>query len=98
MREAAADGKSLGTLFEDDQRLVAVVAIDARDRAQVDDRAAMDLPEELRVQLVEELLDRLADYRFSGRGDDLGVLVLGVEEENPCDRDRTHRGADGPLD
>src|SRR5439155_784267 len=98
MREAAADGKSLGTLFENDQRLIAVVAIDARDRAQVDDRAAMDLPEELRVELIEELLDRLADQRFSVRGDHLGVLVFGVEVENVVDRDQAHRRPERGLD
>jgi hypothetical protein len=41
--------------------LAARQAADRGDRVDVDDRAAMDLPEELRVELVEELLDRLAD-------------------------------------
>src|SRR2546428_4911738 len=91
MREGAADGKFLGSLLENDQRLVAIVALDARNRAQVDDRAAMDLPEELGVELIEELLDRFADQRFSVRGDDLGVLVLGVEVENLIDWNQAHR-------
>ena len=58
----------------------------------------MDLPEELRVELIEELLDRLADQRFSVRGDHLGVLVFGVEVENVVDRDQAHRRPERGLD
>src|SRR5208282_2504447 len=96
--EGAADDKLLRARLEDDDRLVAVVAVDARDGAQVDDGAAMDLPEELRVEFVEELLDRFADQRLALGGDDFGVLVLGVKVEDLVDRNESHRGAERGLD
>ena len=59
------DRELLGPVLERDHRLVAPVALDPRDRAQVDDRRAMDLPEDLRVELLVELLDRLLDQRLA---------------------------------
>ena len=58
----------------------------------------MDLPEKLGIELVEELLDRLANERLALRGHDLGVLVLGVKVEHLVDRYEAHRRAERSLD
>src|SRR6059058_197293 len=98
MRERAADVEFFGTRLQRDQRLIAVVALHASDRAQIDDRSAMHLPELLAVQLVEELLDRLADERVAVTGNDLGVLVLGVEVDDLVDRNQAHRRSERCAD
>jgi len=53
MGEGATDGELLGASLEDDERLIAVIALDPCDRTQVDDGAAVHLPEQLRIELVE---------------------------------------------
>ena len=52
-------------LAQHDHGLAAPVAIDAGDRAQIHDRAAVDLPERLGIELLVELLDRLPDQRLT---------------------------------
>src|SRR5690242_19573039 len=101
MRERARDGELLGARLQRDDRLVAPVALDARDRVQVDDRRAVDLPERILVELVVQVLDRLLDQRLGLRRDDLRVLVLGLEVHDVAHRDHlqhvAERGAD-PLE
>ncbi len=65
MRERAAYGKLFVALAQHDHGLAAPVAIDAGDRAQIHDRAAVDLPERLGIELLVELLDRLPDERLT---------------------------------
>src|SRR5258707_13579030 len=60
MREAAAHRQRFAATLDAYQRLVAVVAFDARDSAQVDDGGAMPLPELHGIELLAEILDRLA--------------------------------------
>ena len=98
MRERAADVSFSPARLSMIDRLVAPVALDAGDRAQVDDRAAVDLPERFRVELVEQLLDRLLDQRLAVGGDDLRVLVLGLEVERLVDGDQLHRRAERRAD
>src|SRR6185312_11170568 len=94
MREAARHGERLGTRLEMDDRLVAPVTLDARDRAEIDDRAAMHLPEGLGIELLVELLDRLANEAVAIAGDDLRVLVLGLEVQDIVDGDHRQRVAE----
>ena len=58
------------------------------DRVDIDQRAAVDLPERLRVELLDELLDRPADQRFLLRRDDQRVLVVGLEVADLVDGDQ----------
>src|SRR6478672_12214830 len=75
MRERARNGQLLGARLERDHRLVAPVALYARDRVQVDDRRTMDLPERFLVELVVQVLDRLLDQSLRLSRHDLRVLV-----------------------
>src|SRR5689334_2962002 len=76
VRERARNRELLRTRAQRDDGLIAPVALDARDRAQIDDGAAMDLPKGFRVERLVELLDRLLDQRLAAGGDDFRVLVL----------------------
>src|SRR4029078_4370400 len=60
-RERPRHGEPLAAVLEQDQGLVAHVALDAEHGSQVDDRAAVNLPEGIGVELLEELLDGLLD-------------------------------------
>jgi hypothetical protein len=81
-----------------DDLAAAEVARDAGDRLHVDQRAAVDLPELLRVELVDQLLDRLADQRFHLRRLHARVLLVADEEQHVVDGDHLDRAADGGLD
>ena len=77
--------------------IAAQVAADLLDRVDANHRRAMDLPELARVQLVEQLLDRLADQRLETQRLHPGVLVLGAEEQDVAGRDHPYRRADAGL-
>ena len=65
VRERPAHRELLVAALEHDHRLAAPIAIDALDRAEAHDRAAVDLPESFGIERLVELLDRLADERFA---------------------------------
>src|SRR6185312_663307 len=90
------------------QRLLALLELDAQvpadvprhpgDRVDIHQRAAMDPPERLRVQLLDELLDRPADEGFLLRRDDQRVLAVGLEVHDLLDRDQAQLVALGRGD
>ena len=49
---------------------------------EVDDRAAVHLPELLGIELGQKLLERRADQRFAVREHDARVLRVGLEVED----------------
>jgi hypothetical protein len=53
-----ADRERLLASLHANAKVAADVAVHARDRVDVDQRAAVDLPEHLRIELVDQLLDR----------------------------------------
>ena len=57
----------------------------------------MDLPEFVRVQLVDQLLDRLAYQGLETLGLHSGVLVLGAKEQDVTGRNHPYVGADAGL-
>src|SRR3954451_8303180 len=79
MREGSRNGELFLPRAQRDDRLVAPIAFDARDRPQIDDRAAMDLPEGFGIELLVEFLDRLFDQRLAALSDDFRVLVFGLK-------------------
>src|ERR1043166_3759073 len=79
MRVRIAHREELLALLEPDPQTTAHVARQAGDRVHVDERAAMDLPERARIELVDELSYRAPDQRFLLRGHDARVLVVGLE-------------------
>ena len=54
----------------------------------VDDRAAMNLPEAVGIELLRQILERGADERFAFRRKDAGVLVIGLEIAHFVDRNQ----------
>src|SRR5574337_654834 len=58
------------------------LAVHRGDLVDVDDRAAVHLPEHLGVELGCELGNRLADQRFAFGRDDQGVLAVRLEEDH----------------
>src|ERR1700748_3853393 len=61
VRVGAAGFQLLVAALDADDLAPAQVARHARDAVRVDQRRAVDLPEQVGVDLVDELLDRLAD-------------------------------------
>ena len=61
MRERAAHQQGLGTRLELDQRTASQVAGGCGDVSDVDDGAAMNLPETLRIELVTQFAQRRSD-------------------------------------
>src|ERR1700741_5058686 len=76
MGVAAADFELLVAALDGDDLAPAQVARHAGDGVRVDQRRAVDLPEQVGVELVDELLDRLADQRLDRRRLDAGVLLV----------------------
>ena len=62
--------------------LATKVATDLRDRIDANYSGAMNLPELVRIELVDQLLDRLADQRLEGLGLHTSVFILGAEEKD----------------
>src|SRR5437899_2995445 len=79
MRVRLAHGKQLAAILEPQHNAPVEVAAHAFHRVEVHDGRAMHLPEHGRIELVDELLDRLADQSFAVGGDDAGVLHVGLE-------------------
>src|SRR2546430_8355643 len=77
--------------------LAAEVAADVVDRIDANDGRAMDLPEFGRVQLIDQLFDRLADQRLETLGLHSSVFVLGAEEQDVARRDHPYIGAHAGL-
>lgn len=50
----------------------------------------MNLPETLRIELVAQFAQRRADKRFAFRGEDAGVLVVGLEIADVLHGDQPH--------
>src|SRR5947207_15952482 len=73
------------------------VAADLVDRIDANDRGAMDLPEFVRIELGDELLDRLAYERLEAWGLDPGVFVLRTKEQDVARRDHSYIGANARL-
>src|SRR5437660_11441981 len=67
--------------------LAAEVAADVVDRIDANHGRAMDLPEFGRVQLIDQLFDRLPDQRPETLVLHSRVLVLGPEEQESARRD-----------
>src|SRR5688500_14089889 len=91
MRIALADRQRLRAVLEAHLGAAAQVAHHAGDGAHVDDGGTVDLPEARRVELVAELLDRLADQRLAILGEHARVLAVGAEVADVVDRDDAHR-------
>src|ERR1700675_1282575 len=77
--------------------MTAKVAADLLDGIDANHSAAMNLPEFVRVQLIDQLFDRLADQGLETLGLHSGVFVLGAEEQNVAGRDHPYIGAHAGL-
>ena len=77
--------------------IAAEVAADLLDRVDANHGGAVDLPEFVRVQLIDQLLDRLADQGLETLGLHSSVFVLGAEEQDVAGRDHPYRGAHAGL-
>src|ERR1022692_396675 len=75
----------------------AEVAADLLDCIDANHGGAMDLPEFVRVQLIDQLFDRLADQRLEILRLHSSVFVLGAEEQNVAGRDHPYVGAHAGL-
>src|SRR6266404_4323200 len=73
------------------------VAADLLDRIDANHGGAMDLPEFVRVQLIDQLLDRLADQGLETLSLHSSVFVLGAEEQDVAGRDHPYVGAHAGL-
>jgi hypothetical protein len=80
-------------IFHFDRGVTAKVAGDAGDGVDVDDGAAMDLPEDISVEFIEQLAQWFANQRFIGRGDDAGVFLVRVEKQYVFHVDELQCGA-----
>src|SRR5437762_9395330 len=98
MIEGAAHLELFLAALQMDDLAPAEVAAHLIDRVDANHGGAMDLPEFVRVQLIEQLLDRLADQRLETSGLHSSVFVLGAEEQNIARRDHPYRCAHAGLD
>ena len=76
----------------------AEIAGDAADRLHIDQRAAVDLPEHGRVQLIDQLFDGLADQRLHGGRLHPGVLLVADEKQHLGHRNHLDALAHAGLD
>src|SRR5712692_12014941 len=87
VRVDARDDEALVLALDLHVRLAAEVARHARDGSHVDEGRAMDLPEDVGIEAVEELADRRLDERLGVRGDDARVFFIRLKEQHVGDRD-----------
>jgi hypothetical protein len=96
MIEAAAHLELSSRPFTHD--LIALeIAADLRDRVDANHGGAMNLPELVRVERIDQFLDRCADQGFEAFGLHARVLVLGAKEEDVAGQDHPDIGADTRL-
>ena len=69
------------------------IAAHITDGGHANDDTAMDLPKDIRIKLRENVLERPADVRFAFSGDDSGIFVLGLKEDDLFDRHKPYRSA-----
>src|SRR5205807_2155375 len=75
----------------------AEVAADLLDRIDANHGGAMDLPEFVRIQLIDQVLDRLANQGLETRGLHPSVFILGAEEQDLARRDHPYIGSHAGL-
>jgi hypothetical protein len=61
VHEGLRDAQLLGPVLEQHELTLGILAQHARDRVEVDDRAAMDLAELLRIEVGRQILERRAN-------------------------------------
>src|SRR5512147_1320556 len=88
VRVVAADFELVGPAADLYELPTPEVARDAGNGIGVDDRRAMDLPELLGIELLDQFLDRLADQRLEGLCLHARVLFVGCEEQDVGHRDQ----------
>src|SRR6266702_6677945 len=93
MIEGAAHLELFLAALQMDDLAPAEVAAHLIDRVDANHGGAMDLPEFVRVQLIDQLLDRLADQGLETLGLHSSVFVLGAEEQDVAGRDHPYIGA-----
>jgi len=76
-----------GAVLEPENDLARQASTDARHGVEVHDGGTMDLPEPLGIELVDELLEALADQPLAIRRDHPRVLRIGLEVAHLLDRD-----------
>src|SRR5471032_1654201 len=98
MRIRRTDRKQLATLLQLDLKRADQRLVQRLDGVDVDDRAAVDLPEDVRIELGEQFLDRFANDRFLFLCIDQRVLVVRLEVEDLIDGDKAYVRAFGRVD
>src|SRR4051812_19702196 len=91
VRERAAHFQLFRAVPKRDLPSARVVESHRGDRADVDDGAAMHLPEMLRVELARQLAERLLDEGLALRGHEPRVLGVRLEIEHLVDVDELER-------
>src|ERR1019366_5794519 len=94
MRECAAYHQGLRTSLELDHRAASQIPGGRGDVSDVDDGAAVDLPEALRIELIAQFAQRRADQGLAVGSEDAGVFVVGLEIADVVDADQPYLIAD----
>src|SRR5438132_12656642 len=97
MIEGAAHLELLLAAPQMDNLAPAEVAAHLIDRVDANHGGAMDLPEFVRVQLIDQLFDRLAYQSLETPGLHSRVFILGAEEQDVARRDHPYVGAHARL-
>src|SRR6266550_6621891 len=97
MIEGAADFEFFRAALHMHDLTAAEVAADLLDRIDANHGGAMDLPEFVRVELIDQLFDRLADQGLEPLSLHSRVFVLGAEKQDVAGRDHPYVGAHAGL-
>src|SRR5262245_24970327 len=87
VRERLTDAQRLAAALQTQRDVARVVAADRVDLLDVDDARAMDLPEHLRVELLEEIPQGHVDQGIAVSRGDEGVARVRLEVADLLDRD-----------
>src|SRR6267142_5124524 len=98
MSEGLADRQGLRALFELNGETACHIAHYPGNGVDVDDGGAMDLPEELWVELIEQFLYRFPDECLALASHGPRVFRIRLEVADFIDRDHAHLAATGRID
>src|SRR3954462_7356961 len=98
VRVTARHRQYFGSVSDGNDVPAVLITAHIPDGGNPNDDTAMDLPENIRIEFRKNVLERPANVRLALVGDDPGIFVLGLKEDDLLDGDKPYRTASARRD